>query len=194
MAMINKMKSIMSSVLIRFLSMALLATLLTGCFSFSDRSFRPVRNEILQQLPGITLEKEMAISIGSLMFDLIDIIAIGVDVDISKMSSAQVAVYRVNGVVESDTSFEQLDFERTLLAKDESLRWDTIIKVREHGERVWVLAGMDERHNTLEAISVFALEQNELVLVNVNGNLIEMLEFALEPASGRRGVMSAAAI
>jgi len=174
----------------KFLLTTVLALTLTGCFSFSDRSFKPVRNEIVQQLPGITLEKEMAISIGSLMFDLIDLLAIGVDVDISKMSRAQVAVYQVNGMSENDISFEHLDFERTLLAKDDSLRWDTIIKVREAQEQIWVLIGMDERNNSLEAISIFALEHNELVLVNVNGNLTEMLKFAMEPARGYRGVMS----
>lgn len=188
------MTTTMTKFLVRFLTLVLAATLLTGCFSFSDRPFRPVRNEIVQQLPGISLEREMAFSIGSLMFDLIDLIAIGVDVDISKMTKAQVVVYTVNGLAEGNTSFEDLDFERTLLAKDNSLSWETIVKVREPQEHIWVLVGMDERHNTLEAISVFALEQNELVLVNVNGNLGEMLEFAMQPARGHRGVMSTSAI
>ena len=160
--------------------------LLTSCMSFSDRPLRPIRNSIDQQLPEISLEKEIAISIGGGIFDFLDVITLN-EADISEIDHIQVAVYQIHprgGNVE----FTDAIFAKALLAKDASLTWDRIVRVRGQGEQVWVYVGMDLQRNSLDAVSVFVLEQDELVLINIDGDLDEMLEYAMEPARGHRGV------
>ncbi len=46
------------------LGIALFMVMSTGCMSFSDRPLRLIRNAILEQNPGITLEKEVAVNVG----------------------------------------------------------------------------------------------------------------------------------
>lgn len=159
---------------------------LTGCMSFSDRSMRPVKDSISQQLPEIILEKEFAVSIGGGIFNFLDIITLN-EADLSDMDRVQVAVYKIHSDGEK-VDFDSLNFEQTLLAKDDSLHWDTIVRVREKEEQVWILAGMDLEKNSLQAVAVFVLERDELVLINIDGDMDELLEYALQPARGHRGV------
>lgn len=167
--------------LILFLSLGIL----TSCMSFSDKPLRPVRNSITQQMPEIRLEKEFAVSMGGGIFDFLDVITLN-EADVSEMDHVQVAVYKVDpGRGEID--FSRLNFEQTLLEKDSSLHWETIVRVRDEGEQVWVLVGMDLQRNSLDAVTVFVLDRDQLVLINVDGDLHEMLEFALEPAVRHRG-------
>lgn len=167
--------------LILFLSLGIL----TSCMSFSDKPLRPVRNSITQQMPEIRLEKEFAVSMGGGIFDFLDVITLN-EADVSEMDHVQVAVYKVDpGRGEID--FSRLNFEQTLLEKDSSLHWETIVRVRDEGEQVWVLVGMDLERNSLDAVTVFVLDRDQLVLINVDGDLHEMLEFALEPAVRHRG-------
>lgn len=159
--------------------------ILTSCMSFSDRPLRGVRNAITQQMPEIRLEKEFAISIGGGIFDFLDVITFN-EADVSEMDNVQVAVYKVESG-RGDIDFSKLNFEQTMLAKDSSLHWETIVRVRDEEEQVWVLAGMDLDRNSLESVTVFVLDKNELVLINVDGDLHEMIDFALEPAVRHRG-------
>lgn len=59
--------------------------------------------------------------------------------------------------------------------------------MRDEEEQVWVLAGMNLDRNSLDAVTVFVLDKNELVLINVDGDLHELIDFALEPAVRHRG-------
>ena len=54
--------------------------------------------------------------------------------------------------------------------------------MRKEDEQVWVLVGMDLERDSLEAVSVFVLGNDELVSINVDGDLNRMIEFALRPA------------
>lgn len=167
------------------LMLSLVSLLLTACMSFSDRSLRPVRNSIQEQMPEIRLEKEMAIALRSGMFDFLDLIS-QQDADLSEVEHLQVAVYEVipRG---GERNFSDEVFQRSLQEKDASLHWERIVKVREEGEQVWVFVGMNLEAETLEAVSVFVVERDELVLINVDGDMHELLRYAFEPAKGRRG-------
>lgn len=160
---------------------------LTSCMSFSDRKMRPVRNSIEEQLPEIRLEKEFAISMGGGLFDILDIVTLN-DADLSAMDHVDVAVYSVYGRGQ-EVNFARLNFEETLFAKNRRLTWETIVKVRQEEEQVWVLVGMDLKKDSLEAVAVFVLNQEELVLINVDGDMQQMLEFAMRPADEHRQAM-----
>lgn len=153
--------------------------------SFSDKPLRGVRNSITQQLPEIRLEKAFALSMGGGIFDFIDAITFNV-ADVSEMDHVQVAVYRVDSG-RGDIDFSRLNFEQAVLEKDSSLHWETIVRVRGDEKQVWVLVGMNLEKNSLEAVTIFVLDKDQLVLINVDGDLHEMLEFALEPAVRHRG-------
>lgn len=169
----------------RILLGTLVLALFTGCMSFSDRAMRPVRDSISQQMPEIRLKKEMAVAIGGGMFDFLDIITVN-EADLSEVDHLQVAVYQVypRG---GDKRFNDDVFQESLLAKDASLTWERIVRVREEDEQVWVYVGLDEDRQALEAVSVFVVEQDELVLINMDGDLHEMIKYAFEPARGHRG-------
>lgn len=166
------------------LVLSLLVIQLTACMSFNDRSFRGTRNSIVAQLPEITLEKEFAVSIGNGLLNFLNVVTLD-KIDISDLDHVQVAVYNVDSGA-TEVNFNNLDFAETLQSRGKNLHWETIVKVREEGEQVWVLVGMDLQRNSLNAVSVFVLEQDELVLINVDGDLNRMIEFALQPASGHR--------
>lgn len=158
---------------------------LASCMSFSDKPLRGVRNSITQQMPEIRLDKEFAVSIGGGLFNFLDVITFN-EADVSEMDHVQVAVYKVDSG-RRDIDFSKLNFEQTMLAKDSNLHWETIVRVRDDEEQVWVLAGMNLDRNSLDAVTVFVLDKDELVLINVDGDLHEMLDFALEPAVRHRG-------
>ncbi|GJM12701.1 MAG: hypothetical protein DHS20C12_11040 [Pseudohongiella sp.] len=166
--------------------LAIMLTQLAACMSFSDRSFRATRDSIEEQVPHVRLEKEFALSLGNGLLSFIDVVSLN-ESDISDLDHVQVAVYNVDsGGREID--FNEINFSDTLRSRGKNLHWETIVKVRDEGERVWVLAGMNLRRNSLDAVSVFILEESELVLINVDGDFDRMIEFALQPASdGRRG-------
>lgn len=173
----------------QILILTTLSLLLANCMSFSDRDMRPVRNSITAQMPDIRLEKEMAVALGGGMFNFLDVINSD-DVDLSAVDHLQVAVYQVlpHG---GEVNFSDEVFQQSLLAKDASLTWERIVKVKEDDEQVWVFVGMNMEDFALEAVSVFVFERDELVMINMDGDLNEMLEYAFEPARGHRGAYKA---
>lgn len=160
--------------------------LITGCMSFTDRPFRSVRDSLLTQMPEIRLEKEIGVAMGGGMFDFLDIVTFN-EADLSEIDHLQVAVYSIHprgGIME----FSDDIFLESLASKDAGLTWDRIVKVKEEYEQVWIYVGMDLQNNSLEALSVFVLEHDELVLINMDGDLNDMIEYAMAPARGHRGV------
>lgn len=158
---------------------------MTACMSFSDRSFRPVKNEISKQYPELKLEKDFAVSVGATMFNTIDLFAFGSEFDFSSIDKVQVAVYSVSHV----TDLSNLNIEQSLMARDRKLNWQTVAKVREAGQFTWVLVGVNEGRQSIDGVTILVLERNELVMINVRGDLKEMIEFAMKPVKGERGAV-----
>jgi hypothetical protein len=165
-------------------------TQLAACMSFSDRSFRSTKSAIQQQMPHISLEKEFAVSMGRGLFGLLRVISLD-EQNISELDHVQIAVYKVDSGGR-EVNLNQLDFSETLRSRGEKLHWETIIRVRDRGEQVWVLVGMDLERNSLNAVSLFVLENKQLVLINVDGDLERLIEFALAPAYEYRQAADAA--
>ncbi|HAO87992.1 MAG TPA: hypothetical protein DCR00_03640, partial [Gammaproteobacteria bacterium] len=61
-----------------------------------------------------------------------------------------------------EVNFSDEVFQESLLAKDASLTWERIVKVREEDEQVRVFVGINEKDFALEAVSVFVFERDEL--------------------------------
>jgi hypothetical protein len=106
-------------------------------------------------------------------------------VGFSELDHVQVAVYNAeSGGQEID--FNETDFSGMLRSTGKNLHWETLVKVREEGEQVWVLVGMELERNSLDAVSVFVLGNSELVMINVDGDFDSMIEFALHAFDSRR--------
>ena len=150
------------------IALSLVSLLLTSCMSFSERPMRPVRQSIEEQLPEIRLEKEIAVAVGSSMFNFLDLVS-DEEADLSEIDHLQVAVYEVfprRGY----RQFSDDVFQQSLNEKDASLVWERIVKVNEDDEQVWVFVGMNMERVSLDAVAVFVVERNELVMMNVDGD------------------------
>lgn len=159
-------------------SIALLCCLsLAACVSFNDDHFDSVEGSLRGQMPDISLKKEMAIGLGSGLFDLLEIVDSS-EADISEVSHVRVAVYQVTPR-RGHTEFSDAVFDQALRSQGTELSWERIVRVREETEQVWIFAGLNERRQMLEALTVFVLEENELVLINLNGDLGELIDYAL---------------
>lgn len=165
----------------------LLSSSLSSCMSFNDRDLRPVRNSITDQFPGLELKKEFAVSLGSSLFNLVDILTVSAG-DISELDEVDVAVYAITSVPSDFARFSDDSVERAVRKMNSRLEWDTIVRVNEDREQVWILVGLDV--NSIAAITVVSLEEDELVLVNVRGDLEELLDYAMAPARGHPGVVN----
>ena len=164
--------------------------MLSACMSFSDRAFRPVRDSLTATMPDITLEKEIGIAMGGGLFDFLDVVTFN-EADLSEIDHLRVAVYTIQPRG-GNIDFSDATFEASLRAKDPDLSWERIVRVREDDEQVWIYAGLNLDANMLEHLSVFVYEQDELVLIDMAGDLNDMLEYAMEPGRGHRGVYSGA--
>jgi len=158
--------------------LATLSLLFTGCMSFNDDYFDPVTDSMRAQVPEVTLEREMALDFGSGFFNIIDL-AGGSDVDVSDMENLRIAIYKVIPHGES-LDFSDAVFGEALRSQGRKLEWERIVRVRDDGEQLWVFAGMDLRAEMLDALCVFILDREELVLINMEGDIQQMLRYALE--------------
>ncbi len=166
-----------------FLLVIMLAQL-AACMPISGKPFSSARNSIEQQVPNIRLEKEFAISLGNCKLSFLDVVNLN-EADISELDDVQVAIYNVeSGGQEID--FNKIDFPDTLRSRGKNFHSETIVKVRKEEEQIWVLVGTDLERNSLDAVSVFVLENKELVMINVDGDFDRMIEFALQPALNSR--------
>lgn len=168
----------------RYLSILTFALLTTGCMSFNDDHFDDVEASLRAQMPDIHLEKEMAIGFGAGIFDLIDL-ADTSPANLSEIDHLRVAVYQITPT-RGRTTFSDSVFDRALREQGADLEWERIVRVRDDGEQVWVFAGLNTRQQVLEAISVFVLEQDELVMMNLDGDLSELIDYALATGNDRR--------
>ena len=107
-------------------------------------------------MPNISLEKEFAILLGNSMLSFLDVVSLN-EAGFSELDYVQVAVYNAeSGGQEID--FNEIGFSGMPQSTGKNLHWETLVKVREEGEQVWVLVGMELERNSLDAVSVFILE------------------------------------
>lgn len=170
--------------LMKKLSVLLCCLSLSACVSFNDDHFDSVEDSLRGQMPDISLEKEMAIGLGSGLFNLVELIDDS-DVDLSRINHVKVAIYQVSPRPGQER-FNDAVFNAALHSQNARLSWERIVRVRQEDEQVWIFAGLNERRQILEALTVFVLEESELVLINMDGDLGELIDYALSAGNERR--------
>ncbi len=157
---------------------------LLGCMSTSGPSTHALEHDLIQQMPEVTLEKELGLNFGGALLSMIKLVTLN-DANLSYLDNLNVAVYNVHGD-SHNPDFDGISFASTLFEQNSALYWERIVRVRQDREQVWVFAGMNRTSNTLESISVFVMEDDTVTVISVEGEMNKMLEHALAPGKGRR--------
>jgi hypothetical protein len=170
-----KTKSIILVVLISFF-----LTTLTGCIGV-NRQFSEVKNKIIGEL-GDDYKTEFQFSVGSAAITIsswfVDLAADQKYADdmLREISSVQVGVYnRIKGTKhKADLS--------TLNSIDEEMNkkgWEYIVRTIDNDELTIIYISADPEE-LLEKMYVINLSNEELVIVEVNGDLKKVISYAIE--------------
>ena len=111
---------------------------------------------VMPPQPEITLEREFALSMGGDGFDFLEQISAAVVDDIDT-ANVKVAFYSVHPLAGQDVDFREVNFDDILRASNPGLSWDTIVKVNDEDEKLWVFVGVNLERQVLAAVSIFRL-------------------------------------
>ena len=166
----------------------LLVTLLTGCLY--SREIAGIRGDIEKQYPEATLEREVVFSIGSGTLGAVGWIAGRVPEEEAQMASAyldeidriKVGVYNVHDLPALD------DVELARLKRFEKNGWEVAVKSREEDQVVWVL--YRDYFDRVRDIFVLSLDQEDLVIVRIEGYLDRLLEKVVQDHATVDGLLA----
>ena len=173
-----KIKSI-----ILLVAVSLFLITLTGCIGV-NRQFSEVKNKIMGEL-GDNYKTEFQFSVGPALIQVsslfVDLAADEEYIDdmLREISSVQVGVYnRIEGAE------HRADF-RTLNSIDEEMSkngWKYIVRTIESDELTSIYISADPKE-LLQKMYVINLNDEELVIVEVNGDLKKVISYAIEERS-----------
>lgn len=154
--------------------------LLNGCMSFSPKSVRNIKNDLVQNNPEITIESGFSFGIGALTIDFVDFAFIHDDaLDLSKISKADIGVYEISLKMD----FDSITLPDTSLSMKNCKQEQIIIKISEPSERVQVSACI--KNEKVTGLSVFVLEPGELVVLNARGNFEGLISSLVKSSKSR---------
>lgn len=155
----------------------LLALFTTGCIGV-NRSFREVRNHLISNLDE-NLDKEIELSVGPVGLMLANVFVKFAEDEyqisdmVKQISRVQLSVY--NRPEPAESNFELLK-NITEMMRKKGMKY--IVRAKDGDEMSAVfLNGNDEK---LHKLFVVALTDEELVLVEVKGNLNKLIEIAIK--------------
>jgi hypothetical protein len=160
------------------LALALLAS--PGCLRSSELS--GVRRDLESQLPGTSFDKELELSLGPALLGIARLVtAVIPDAQEARpflrgMSRVQIGVYKTE--IDSLPALRMPRHLQTLL--DDG--WETVVRVHENDESVWVLYRPDG--DRIREVFVVVLNDHELVLVKAKGKLEKIVAAALDERDG----------
>lgn len=156
---------------------ALIAINFSGCIGVNG-NFKRVRDNVLVNIDGKT-EKVIEFSLGpsGMMFaSIITSLAVEeqyVDDLIRQITKIQVGVYERKNF--SASSFRML---RDLSSEMSEQGWDYLVRSYDHGNLTAVFTQSDDSDN-IHSLFIVALENDEMFLVELKGNLSRMIEIAV---------------
>ena len=159
-------------------SLLLLTVLLSGCFGV-DRSFRQIRNYILENTHG-EFDKDFEFSIGSTGISLASVAVSFADSEepideiLSEISSIQVGIYSNKDSAKIRTDFAGLKHLTNLMEK---AGWEFIVRSVGSDELTAVFVRVYE--NQLNRVFVISVNHEEMVLVEMYGNVEKVIEIAI---------------
>ncbi len=167
------------------LAALLLLVSLSGCFGVK-RSFKSMRNNILHSIDA-DFKKDIEFRISPLMFDVASTIVNKSDADqeakdmISKMSNIQIGIYKVR-YMERNNLLDDMFLK--ISRKMESAEWYNIVRSRENNEYTGIFL---RNNNNLQMRKMFVihLDNKELVMIELTGELDDVLTLAMKQHNGK---------
>jgi len=166
----KKIKFVMGTILV--------ALLFTGCIGV-DRGFRSIRDYVLDPANN-QFEKEFEFSFGTVSITMAELVMNFSDVEepideiLSEVSNVQVGIYKNNSDVRINPSIEEAKF---LTNKMKKAGWDCIVRSVDRDEMVAVFVKAHD--DELNRIFVISVNDEEVVLAEVLGNLHKVIEIAI---------------
>ena len=159
--------------------------LLTGAFAFTGCAGAPqveqVRWEIENRLPGARFEREEHFHLGRISMSLLRGLVRLTPVDrediapLNQIRSLEIGVYKVH-------SLPNLDQEADLLSRFEGRLkengWSLMLRQREPDEQTWMFV-RSQPDGTLSNFFIVSLEQDEMVLLRMDGRLDQLFAEAM---------------
>ncbi len=157
------------------LNRRIIVVFLLGMLLFSGCLWAPnldrLKQEIQAQIPDASFDKEVSFTLGPVTLGIARIFSRFIPEAneargyLDGISRVEVAVYET----ESLPSLEKLRFPKRLQHLTEKEGWELAAKVREEDNVVWIL--FHEKRNRINSLYVVVLDEENLVLVRLKGNL-----------------------
>jgi len=155
---------------------AALLPLFTGCNTSDD--FNYIERAIRDQIYPAKLKKNFKFSFGSLSQGIVTSFTNDdneADMYLKEINSVQVGLYKVHNIKKSKAFQIPRNVEKCLIEKG----WEPFVRVRERGGENIALF-YKQLSNNAASIYTIVLERDELVIVEINGNLDMILEKAIQ--------------
>ncbi len=165
-------------ILITAITFLMLLLLFSGCV-FVNRDFRQTRNAILDEIGDAEIDTKVQLQIGPGLLSIGKLVASLSNVDeearvyLREVQQVQLGVYKLQL---SHTA--RLRIPAQIATKLERRGYQPMIKIKQPDENVWIMTKM--RGEQLHSLYVIALDQQELVLVEVKGRLNKIIEKAIQ--------------
>jgi|GEM_PF-925803 len=172
----------------RFLTVALLGVLLlslSGCIGV-NRNFKNVRSHLLTSLEG-RYHKEIEFSVGKGLISLGSIFVSFTDAEdhakkiLRKLDRVQIGVYENVGHTNFEFSRDKL---LSLCSIMEEQGMHFIVRTRDNNELTAVFLRNDD-DDEIRDMYVISFDSNELVIVEVKGDIDDIIEIALKEANNK---------
>ncbi len=156
----------------------MIALLFTGCIGV-DRSFRDLHDYVLASSDS-QFEKEFEFSFGNVTIGMAEIALNFADVEepideiLSEVNSVQIGIYNSSSEEKFKSNFEELKF---ITNKMKNAGWDCIVRSVDRNDMVAIFVRSHDEE--LNQLFVIAINNDEIVLVEVLGNLHKVIEIAI---------------
>ena len=160
------------------ISVLLMSTFLTGCFSVNT-NFKRIRNHLFENME-LQYERDIEFAVGPAGLLLAGMVIKFSDTDeiaddiLAQISRVQIGIYNSYKGNEFDLSFSSLTELVKIMSEKE---WECIVRSKSSNELTAVFVKYDE--DFLNQIFVVTLNEKEMVLAEVNGDLAEVVEIAI---------------
>ena len=172
----------------RYVSTAvILVVFLSGCVV--SREISQIRHDIEDEFPGAVFDKQVVITVGPVFFRTLGWIARHADDEdayraagyIKEMRRAKVGVFKTERLPENGVP----DFDS--LRRFERNGWQTAAKVHEGNDHVWVM--YRERYESIRDMFVLVLNEDDFVIIRIEGDLNDIVMRAMEDEAFVREMM-----
>jgi hypothetical protein len=158
----------------------------SGCLWAPDLAM--VRKDIERQLPGVSFDKEIELSLGPVSLAFARLVtrmspeAEDASSYLRDVSRIELAVYNTEDMPPAN----QVTMPERLKKMTEGEGWEVAVKVRNDDELAWVLYRVEDE--SIEELYVVVVTEDELVMVKAEGKLERLVARALTESGALKNI------